>query len=289
MFNTLPYNYFPASTAKFEEGKNDAIQAEIDAIKDGTNIDSFGDVETALSLKVNSADMETALATKTNLSNIASTFDSESGTYDIGEQIIYEGVLYEFISAHDTPGDWDSTEVQAVKISELIDTLNSNLTSKQDATDNNLTTTNKTIVGGINELKSGLTDINGTVILSEYKGKSLADQATANGSVGTITKSGYYMVMFTIEHTGANAISGNDPYWEVCLKNSNDAQVQPLTSYPTIMAIPIAKTWDNYMSGVAVYYLEAGTYYLTTVNHTGASTDGMYDSSVRAYAIYLHS
>ena len=129
MFNTLPYNYFPASTAKFEEGKNDAIQAEIDAIKDGTNIDSFGDVETALSLKVNSADMETALATKTNLSNIASTFDSESGTYDIGEQIIYEGVLYEFISAHDTPGDWDSTEVQAVKISELIDTLNSNLSS----------------------------------------------------------------------------------------------------------------------------------------------------------------
>lgn len=127
MFNTLPYNYFPASTAKFEEGKNDAIQAEIDAIKDGTNIDSFGDVETALSLKVNSADMETALATKTNLSNIAPTFDSESGTYDIGEQVIYEGVLYEFISAHDTPGDWDSTEVQAVKISELIDTLNSKL------------------------------------------------------------------------------------------------------------------------------------------------------------------
>ena len=129
MFNTLPYNYFPASTAKFEEGKNDAIQAEIDAIKDGTNIDSFGDVETALSLKVNSADMETALATKTNLSNIAPTFDSESGTYDIGEQIIYEGVLYEFISAHDTPGDWDSTEVQAVKISELINTLNSKLTN----------------------------------------------------------------------------------------------------------------------------------------------------------------
>lgn len=136
LFNTLPYNSFPASTAKFEEGKNDAIQAEIDAIKDGTNIDSFGDVETALSLKVNSADMETALATKTNLSNIAPTFDSESGTYDIGEQVIYEGVLYEFISAHDTPGDWDSTEVQAVKISELIDTLNSNLNTLESGLNN---------------------------------------------------------------------------------------------------------------------------------------------------------
>lgn len=200
MFNTLPYNYFPASTAKFEEGKNDAIQAEIDAIKDGTNIDSFGDVETALSLKVNSADMETALATKTNLSNIASTFDSESGTYDIGEQIIYEGVLYEFISAHDTPGDWDSTEVQAVKISELIDTLNSNLSSKQNATDNNLQTTDKTVVGAINEVKSGLTKpVSGTIVVT----------LSANSAYG------YYYFLFpsagfalgkTVTITGANFI-----------------------------------------------------------------------------------
>ena len=114
MINSIPYNSFPASTAQFEEGKNDAIQAEIDAIKDGTNIDSFGDVETAL-------------ATKTDISNIAPTFDSESGTYEIGEQVIYDGVLYEFTSPHSTAGEWDSSEVQAVKISELIDTLKSGL------------------------------------------------------------------------------------------------------------------------------------------------------------------
>ena len=157
MINSIPYNSFPASTAQFEEGKNDAIQAEIDAIqaeidaiKDGTNIDSFGDVETAL-------------ATKTDISNIAPTFDSESGTYEIGEQVIYDGVLYEFTSPHSTAGEWDSSEVQAVKISELIDTLksgltnvNSNLSSKQNATDNNLQTTDKTVVGAINEVKSGL-------------------------------------------------------------------------------------------------------------------------------------
>lgn len=122
LFNTLPYNSFPASSEKFNEGKNDAIQAEIDAIKDGTNIDSFGDVETAL-------------ATKTNLSNIAPTFDAESGVYEIGEQVIYEGVLYEFTSAHSTAGDWDSSEVQAVKISELIDTLKSGLMNVSTYTD----------------------------------------------------------------------------------------------------------------------------------------------------------
>lgn len=140
MFNTVPYNSFPASKAQFEEGKNDAIQAEIDAMKDGTNIDSFGDVETALATKANSADVETALATKansadvetalatkTNLSNIAPTFDATSGVYDVGDKVIYNGVLYEFTTAHSTAGDWDSSEVQAVKVSELINSLESGL------------------------------------------------------------------------------------------------------------------------------------------------------------------
>lgn len=41
-----------------------------------------------------------------------------------------------------------------------ISELNSNLTSKQDATDNSLQTTDKTVVGGINEVKSGLNEVN---------------------------------------------------------------------------------------------------------------------------------
>lgn len=204
--------------------------------------------------------IEAAVATKTDQAVIAPEFDAESGIYAIGDLVMHEGKLYEFTSPHETAGEWNSAEVSE-----------------------------KTVADEVDSLMSGLTDINGTAILSEYKGKSLADQATANGSVGTITKSGYYMVMFTIEHTGADTISGNDPYWEVCLKNSNDAKVQPQTSYPKIMAIPIAKTWDTYMSGVAVYYLVADTYYLSATNITGASTNGMYDSSVRAYVIYLHS
>ena len=48
---------------------------------------------------------------------------------------------------------------------------------KQDATDNNLTTTNKTIVGGINEIKSGLTNVgtysNTEVAVGTYLGHVL--------------------------------------------------------------------------------------------------------------------
>ena len=39
---------------------------------------------------------------------------------------------------------------------------------KQDKTDNNLTTTNKTVVGGINELKSGLTNVNSGYLSKQF-------------------------------------------------------------------------------------------------------------------------
>lgn len=57
-----------------------------------------------------------------------------------------------------------------------------NIGAKQDATDNNLTTTNKTVVGGINELKSGLTtldnEVNGSATTYPY-----ADVITINDAV----------------------------------------------------------------------------------------------------------
>lgn len=91
-FSTFPNNPFPPSSAQFDEGKNE-------------------------------------LATKTNLSNIAPAFDATSGVYAVGDKVIYNGVLYEFTSAHSTAGEWDESEVQPVKISELIDSLKSGLTN----------------------------------------------------------------------------------------------------------------------------------------------------------------
>ena len=54
--------------------------------------------------------------------------------------------------------NYDNTTsgLSATTVKGAVDELAS---EKQDATDNNLTTTNKTIVGGINEVKSGLTNL----------------------------------------------------------------------------------------------------------------------------------
>ena len=69
-FSTFPNNPFPPSTAQFNEGKNDAIQAEIDAIKDGSTIDSFSDVETAL------ASLESSLTNLVKVYHASGTTDS---------------------------------------------------------------------------------------------------------------------------------------------------------------------------------------------------------------------
>ena len=73
---------------------------------------------------------------------------------------------------------------------------------KQDATDNNLTTTNKTVVGGINELKSGLTNVESK--LTQYSVGTI-DFGTDNyvNSSGTYIKknNGVKMLQMAISST----------------------------------------------------------------------------------------
>lgn len=120
--NTYPYSPFPASTEQIHKGDNEDLQAQIDAIKDGTNIDSFGDVETALE-------------DKTDTAVIAPAFDAEAGLYAVGDLVMYQGKLYEFTTAHETAGDWDSTEVTEKTVSDEIDTVKSGLTNVEDVID----------------------------------------------------------------------------------------------------------------------------------------------------------
>lgn len=51
--------------------------------------------------------------------------------------------------------------------------ITNTLALKQDATDNSLQTTDKTVVGAVNELKSGLTDVNAALSVPEGSGKNL--------------------------------------------------------------------------------------------------------------------
>ena len=113
-------------------GEKLIIKSELDtaigAIKDGQSIDSFADVETALS------DKQATL-----------TFD-------------------------DTPTDNSNNPVKSNGIYDA-------LALKQNATDNNLETTSKTVVGAVNELKSGLTNYeattNAALALPDGTGKNI--------------------------------------------------------------------------------------------------------------------
>lgn len=78
--------------------------------------------------------------------SIADTFDATS-TYSIGACVMYNSLLYRCTAAITTPGPWTgSANWTRVNAEDLIDL-------KQNINDNALTTTNKTIVGAINEVK----------------------------------------------------------------------------------------------------------------------------------------
>lgn len=156
MFRSLSAEYSQTFVVVLDADKKLIIQSELDAavnaIKDGQNIDSFADVETALAGKADLTDLAPAFSTAT--------------AYTVGQYVSYGGNIYKCTSAH-SAGAWAAGDFTLVAVG-------SELESKQNATDNNLQTTNKTVVGAVNELKSGLTNIGilesgiATIDLSEY-------------------------------------------------------------------------------------------------------------------------
>ena len=77
----------------------DEIDGTIDGILDGTSIDSFGDVESALS-------------GKSNITNLAPAFLTNTA-YTVGQYVTYEGKLYRFKSNH-SAGAWNVSHVYEV-------------------------------------------------------------------------------------------------------------------------------------------------------------------------------
>lgn len=148
--------------------QNRVVKEALDGITDGQSIDSFADVESALSNKQNTLtfdDVPTdnsnnpvksngiydALSDKANTDIVASDFDA-TASYTAGNYCIYEGKFYKFKNNH--TGAWSASDVDEIKIA-------GELAAKQNVTDNSLNTTDKTVPGAINELKSGLIDVTG--------------------------------------------------------------------------------------------------------------------------------
>lgn len=152
-----------------EENPNDliirselsAVSSAVSAIKDGQSIDSFSDVETALSGKQGTL-----------------TFD-------------------------DVPTDGSNNPVKSNGVYDA-------LATKQDKTDNSLQTTDKTIVGAVNELKSGLTNVNDIVgwqkrnIINypyitpmpvSHDGIVVSDDGTGVLDINGLSQNGYHVVL----------------------------------------------------------------------------------------------
>lgn len=89
--------------------------------------------------------------------DIAPVFSAETA-YSAGDYVYHEGHLYKFTADH-AAGTWSDLDTESAVVTSDLAELQSDLTAKQDATDNSLQTTDKTIVGGINELMSGLINV----------------------------------------------------------------------------------------------------------------------------------
>lgn len=153
-----------------------ASASTVSGILDGTDIDSFGDVETALGDKVdkvNGKGLSTNDYDDTEKAAVSAATTAIAGIKD-GTTIDSFGDVETALGAIQDGQSIDSfadveSAIGAIEDGTTIDSfadVENALANKQNATDNNLDTEAKTIVGAINEhegdigsLKSGLTDL----------------------------------------------------------------------------------------------------------------------------------
>lgn len=77
---------------------------------------AWGDITGTLS---NQTDLQTALDTKADVTDITLNVFSESVSYNYGQLVIYQSLLYRFVDNH-TAGPWDSSDVSRITVSDLL-------------------------------------------------------------------------------------------------------------------------------------------------------------------------
>ena len=111
-------NDFTATTISDEIAD---VADAVDDIKDGTDIDSF-------------ADVETALATKADLTDLAPAF-STATAYAVGQYVSYDGNVYKCTSAH-SAGAWAAGDFTLVAVGSELESKQDKLTFDDVPTDN---------------------------------------------------------------------------------------------------------------------------------------------------------
>lgn len=92
--------------------------------------------------------------------NIAEEYD-ETASYSKGDYCIYQNATYRCIKASETTtGTFVAADWTQIKVLAEVKTNTEDINSKQNATDNALSTESKTVVGAINELNTNLATTN---------------------------------------------------------------------------------------------------------------------------------
>lgn len=150
-FSELPVGTL-ASDSIFATSENDGNGGLISTGVSAADVGNFTIDNLQYPLKLDTENKKVAGAINELHSSIgAGTYNSAS-TYNKGDIVIYNGTLYA-CNDNSVTGAWDATKWDA--------------TTLQPKTDNSLATTDKTVVGAINELKSGVDDI-GDMVFNLY-------------------------------------------------------------------------------------------------------------------------
>ena len=177
----------------------------------------------------------------------------------------------------------DTYETMATNISS-IDTDHTEINQKMNNLESKHNSDFSTITGSISSLNQNLTNLNegnNFKIISKanvFVGLNSGESKSVTISIDT---SGYYLLVFSVTHCGANAITSTDPYWTV------EAPFA-FSFHRKILAIPIAKVWDD-VSGTESYIsgLDKGDYTFNFTNNTGFKTSDTYNSTVTVAAVMI--
>ena len=124
LFNTVPYNSFPASSELLQ--KLDAVAKAIDDMPTYTSDDRAFLNKWEVDLPILQEDVNELETLKANQITIAPTFSAETA-YDIGDIVYYNGLTYRCTNAHE--GEWDASDFAATTINNELASLNSKITS----------------------------------------------------------------------------------------------------------------------------------------------------------------
>ena len=222
---------------------NNAYLAIDTAMKNNADAASLADTKaTNAGTAATNADTKATAAKTASEGAVGSLADafSDINTYSVGAVVTYNSLLYQCTVAVTTPGAWTgSANWTRVTLDGL----------KQNATDNALTTTSKTVAGAINELNSGKANASYLSVKETFaEGTSLVSAVSSlistygkNNMLFAFVISGYGWVEGVITFYDANQGGG----YVICNGKGKNGTPQLYTFMYVNGTITLGFPWDD--------------------------------------------